>query len=118
MKAMMIKNGDPKKISGKQGAGAMLIRNKKGEVIGRHESENYAGVNDKSLAADRKVMAGTGSGHYTGSAAPRTGGTSTPSSGVPIGGTKKQIKFSKARVKKSAASPAAKKSAMMLYRKG
>jgi hypothetical protein len=55
-------------------------------------------------------------GSFTGSAAPRVGGAPVkPSSGVPTGGTKRQLSESKARVNKSAASPQAKRSARKLY---
>ena len=56
-------------------------------------------------------------GDYGTHEAPRVGGAAQVSIGVPSGGTKKQIRASKIRVKRNDASPQAKMSAKTLYRK-
>jgi hypothetical protein len=64
----------------------------------------------------RKAEAKQADSTYSGTAAPRVGGGTVMKQGLPSGGSKKQIKAAKVRVKRSSASPAAKASARRLYR--
>lgn len=107
---------DPKPGKVRTGSRSVIIRHKKGTMAIRKPSDAYIG--EETLAEDRQNAAGSGTGHYTTQAAPRTGGTAMAATGLPSGGSRKQIRMSKVRVKKSAASPQAKRSAAMLYRKG
>ena len=104
------------------GSASQVVRdNGKTTVIRKKGDLN---VDTEHLKSDRSYIASQrGSGrtteHYMGdTTGPRVGGQAQPRSvqGNLTGGTKKQIKFSKVRVKKSAASPAAKASALKLYR--
>lgn len=111
-------NTDPTERKVRTGSKSVVKRNKKGETeVERKKTDSYVG--EETLAEDRKYMAGKGSGQYAGGgAAPRTGGAvKATQGGVPKGGTKKQVKAGKKQIKRSAASPQAKKAALMVYRK-
>jgi len=107
---------DPKPGGVRTGSKSVIVRNKKGgtEVV-RKKGDAY--INEETLAEDRKNAAGSGSGHFAGSgAAPGTGGKASSTQGAaPSGGTKKQVKASKLRVRTNSASPQAKRSARKLY---
>lgn len=114
MKAMMKTDPDKKPKMGQQTVHARVIkRNKKGEL-----SEGGSETTSTEIYADdRKRKAGTGSGTFDGSVAPSMKG------GVPIaktnplkGGTKKQVRFAKANVRRNSASKGAKASARKLYK--
>lgn len=117
------KNVDPKKketpkkkeIPG-EGAGAKRSRDSKGNLVSR-KGKNFAGVSQETLRHDAKVRAKTGDRSFDGAPASRVGGVKKliGTSGPVKGGTKSQVKASKKRVNKSAASPAAKRSAKRLY---
>lgn len=109
-------NVDDEPRAVKQGSKAVLIRNKKGNVVGRKEDADYAGVGTQTLKEDRKYLAGKGNGQFSGGAAPKVGGEAVATQGgVPAGGTKKMVKQSKMRVRTNSASPQAKRSASKLY---
>lgn len=107
-------NIDPDK-GVRTGSKSVIIRNKKGETEAvRKKGDAY--INEETLAEDRKNAAGSGTGHFTTQAAPRTGGSASSTQGAaPAGGTRKQVKASKLRVRTNSASPQAKRSARKLY---
>jgi hypothetical protein len=107
---------DPKPGAVRTGSKSVIVRNKKGETEAvRKKGDAY--INEETLEEDRKIAKGTGSGQYAGSAsAPRTGGKASATQGAaPMGGTKKQVKASKMRVRTNNASPQAKRAARKLY---
>jgi hypothetical protein len=110
------KKTDPKPGGVRTGSKSVVVRNLKGqtEVI-RKKGDAY--INEETLAEDRANAKGSGSGQYAGSgSAPKTGGKASSTQGAaPVGGSKKQVKASKMRVRTNAASKQAKRSARKLY---
>jgi hypothetical protein len=110
------KKTDPSPKAVRTGSKSVIIRNKKGgtEAV-RKPGDAY--INEETLAEDRVNAKGSGSGQYAGSgAAPKTGGKVIATQGAaPSGGSKKQVKASKMRVRTNAASKQAKRSARKLY---
>lgn len=100
---------------GKTGSVAKLSRDKSGNIVAKKD-KNFAGVTQQSMKEDAAVRSKTGNRSFTGAPAPRGGKQAViAKSGAVKGGTKSQVKASKRRVNKSAASPAAKRSAKRLY---
>jgi hypothetical protein len=114
MKAMMkVGPGEKKPTYGQQKVTSRVIkRNKKGGLT----EEGSETTSTEMYADDRKRKAGTGSGTFDGSAAPRTGGVAIAKTTPVVGGTKKQVRFAKTNVRRNSASPQAKRSAMKLYK--
>jgi hypothetical protein len=117
MKAMIKTGGEDPNKKSTGGFHTRIIKRVKGKLEESPESsvsstEIYASDNERGRKAKQ------GDGTYSGTAAPRVGGgVPIQKSGVPSGGTKKQIKSAKIRVKRnSALSPQAKRSALKLYR--
>ena len=108
-------NPDKKKAKGTSGSTAKMSRDSKGNIKA-DRSGNYGGVSKETLKQDRAVRAGTGDGTYSGTPAPRVGGKASGKRLNVVGGTKKQIKAARRNVKKSAASPQAKRAARRLYK--
>lgn len=109
-------NIDPGGKGVRTGSKSRIAINKKGETEAiRKKGDAY--INEETLAEDRQIAAGTGTGQYAGSgSAPRSGGSASSTQGAaPAGGTKKQVKASKLRVRTNSASPQAKRSARKLY---
>lgn len=96
---------DPKKV--KSGSGAVLTRNKKGDIVAT-KKKDFAGVSTETLRADAKVRAKTGNRNFTGAPSPRGGKQKTIApSGNLKSATKKVIRQSR---KKPTGSPQAKAS--------
>ena len=108
-------NPDKKKAKGTSGSTAKMSRDSKGNIKA-DRSGNYGGLSNETLKQDRAVRAGTGDGTYSGAPAPRVGGKASGKRLNVVGGTKKQIKAARRNVKKSAASPQAKRAARRLYK--
>ena len=110
----MMKKEDPK-AKGRSGSKAVIKRNKKGDLEATKKPD-FAGVTNETLREDRAAAAGTGNSFFSGAPAPRIKEYDAATQGeVPKGGTKKQVKSSIRRVKKSGASPQAKRAAIRAY---
>ena len=98
----------PRPSEGKSGPGAKQSRDAKGNLTARIP-KGFAGITQETLRQDRITKAGTGSGTFSGSPAPRVGGKQKPIASSPNlkSATKKVIKQSR---RKTAGSPQAKAS--------
>jgi hypothetical protein len=116
MKAVIIKKEgeDPRKNTKGGVYNRAVKRNKKtGEL---EQSGDLSSDDLMAQANATKQEAKPNDRTFDGTAAPRVGGGTVMKQGLPSGGSKKQIKAAKVRVKRSSASPAAKASARRLYR--
>lgn len=103
--------GDPKR----KGSKAKLVRDKKGNLTAIRKAD-FGGITDQDLRESRKMAAGTGNSYFSGGPAPRTGG-SFQSQGMASGTAKKaSVKKAIKNIKKTAASPQAKKAARRAYK--
>ena len=104
----------PPTILSSGGSGATVKRNTKGDLQSTKPKDFYHTPEMQAEAKRNKLKKADSA--YTGAPAPRGGKQAViAKSGNVVGGTKKQVKASKRRVNKSAASPAAKRSAKRLY---
>lgn len=99
------------------GGGNTLKRTSRGTEVG---STGSAVINQETLAEDRAYMADKGNRQYAGNAAPRSGGPAPKASSPGLSGSAKKSTGRKnvIAVRRSSASPAAKKSAIRIMRKG
>lgn len=114
-------NVKPKK--GKKVVGLATTTVKKGEPVApktpRNVNTRFASpvMEQNATAADRAKS----KGHFDSGAAPRVGTSGhapvATQGALPMGGTKKQISMSRKNVNKSAASPQAKRSARLIYKR-
>src|SRR5687768_4453812 len=95
----------PNMSKGSSGPGAKLSRDKKGDIKATLP-KGFAGITQETLRQDRITKAGTGSGTFSGSPAPRVGGKQAVIAKSPNlkSATKKVIKQSR---KKPTGSPQA-----------
>lgn len=101
--------GPGKRSSGNK---AKLVRDKKG-TLSQIRGNNYAGVSGETLSDDARVATAANKGSRDfGGLAPRVGGSFKPSGPAASGTAKKStVKKSIKAIKRSAASPQAKRSA-------
>jgi hypothetical protein len=102
-------------VKSEGGSAAVIVRDKKGTLT-TLKKDDFAGVNQETLADDKARM--KGNSEFSGGPAPRVGGAAPKSTGMDTGTAKrKMIKDSIRRVKKSDASPQAKRSAYNAYKR-
>lgn len=102
----------------KTGSAGRLTRNKKGGIEVKKDA-NYQGIDTHTKSAQaQKRAAKEGDSHFSGVAAPRSGGKHH--GGVVASGTNKRKLMIKAlkNVKRSEASPQAKRSAIRMLKRG
>lgn len=115
MKAMMISKSGGNDPGGKKPEvkvySRTIKRNKQGKL-----DESGSEISSTEMYADdrrRAQAAKGGSGSFDGTVAPRVGGGTPIKKDGPVqGGSKKQIRFSKAKIRRNDASPQAKKAAL------
>lgn len=97
------------------GSGAKISRNDKGDLVARKDKDYYDTAADQAYR--RELAATKGDRTFDGAVGPRVGGVEVKArDGAVKGGTKSMISKAKRRVKKSAASPQAKRSAIRALR--
>ena len=99
------------------GGGNVLKRGKSGTEV---ETPGSAVINNETLAEDRAYMADKGDRQYAGNSAPRAGGSAQPAQSPGLKGSSKKGTTRKSiiKIKRSSASPIAKKSAIRLVKRG
>jgi hypothetical protein len=101
----------------RQGSAATLSRDEKGNIQARRDKD-YAGISPETMRQDyaAKRKAKEGDGTYDGASAPRGGGPVEKTVRASGTGSKKLMIKSIKRVKKSDASPQAKRSAIKVLK--
>lgn len=100
---------------GRKGSKAKQVRDKKGNLTTVKKSD-FGGITDQDLRDSRKSASKGGNSYFSGGPAPMTGGT-FKGTGMASGTAKKaSVKKAIKNIKKTAASPQAKKAARRTYK--